>query len=56
SLDTDADLEARRSQWQPRPPAALQGAYARYIAQVSSASQGAVTAFPFSSPAHPYSK
>ncbi|MDT8408972.1 MAG: dihydroxy-acid dehydratase [Wenzhouxiangellaceae bacterium] len=54
-LDTDADLEARRSQWQPRSPAALQGAYARYIAQVSSASEGAVTAFPFSSPAHPHS-
>ena len=50
-LDTDADLDARRNQWQPRPPAATQGAYARYIAQVSSASTGAVTAFPFSSSA-----
>jgi len=49
-LDTDADLAARRSAWRPRPPAATQGAYARYIAQVSSASTGAVTAFPFASP------
>ena len=47
-LDTDADLDARRKRWRPRGPAATQGAYARYIAQVSSASTGAVTAFPFS--------
>ncbi len=47
TLDTDADLEARRSGWQAPPPAATQGVYARYIAQVSSASTGAVTGFPF---------
>ena len=49
-LDTDADIESRRAQWQPPEPAVTQGAYARYIAQVSSASTGAVTAFPFSTP------
>jgi dihydroxy-acid dehydratase len=47
TLDTDADLEARRPGWQAPPPAATQGVYARYIAQVSSASKGAVTGFPF---------
>jgi len=47
TLSTDADLAARRADWRRRPPAAIQGAYARYIAQVSSASTGAVTAFPF---------
>lgn len=47
TLDTDADLSARRAGWRARPPAAVQGVYARYIAQVSSASTGAVTAFPF---------
>jgi len=47
TLDTDADLAARRAGWQAPPPAATQGVYARYIAQVSSASTGAVTAFPF---------
>ena len=47
TLSTDADLASRRTTWQPRPPAATQGVYARYIAQVSSASTGATTAFPF---------
>ncbi|MDT8439342.1 MAG: dihydroxy-acid dehydratase [Wenzhouxiangellaceae bacterium] len=47
TLSTDADLDARRARWQPRPPAATQGVYARYIHQVSSASTGAVTGFPF---------
>ncbi len=47
TLSTDADLASRRSRWQPRPPAATQGVYARYIDQVSSASTGATTAFPF---------
>lgn len=47
TLSTDADLASRRAAWQPRPPAATQGVYARYIAQVSSASTGATTAFPF---------
>ncbi|MFP4209349.1 MAG: dihydroxy-acid dehydratase [Wenzhouxiangella sp.] len=47
TLNTDADLAARRAGWQAPPPAATQGVYARYIAQVSSASTGAVTGFPF---------
>lgn len=47
TLSTDADLEARRARWQPRAPVATRGVYARYIAQVSSASTGAVTGFPF---------
>ncbi len=47
TLDTDADLDARREGWKAPPPAATQGVYARYIAQVSSASKGAVTGFPF---------
>jgi dihydroxy-acid dehydratase len=47
TLDTDADLESRRAAWQAPAPAATQGVYARYIAQVSSASTGAVTGFPF---------
>ncbi|MEE4638927.1 MAG: dihydroxy-acid dehydratase [Wenzhouxiangella sp.] len=47
TLNTDADLDSRRAGWQAPPPAATQGVYARYIAQVSSASKGAVTGFPF---------
>ncbi len=47
TLDTDTDLDARREGWKAPPPAATQGVYARYIAQVSSASKGAVTGFPF---------
>ena len=47
TLDTDADLESRRAAWRAPAPAATQGVYARYIAQVSSASKGAVTGFPF---------
>jgi len=53
TLDTDADLAARRAGWQAPPPAATQGVYARYIAQVSSASTGAVTAFPFAPGTNP---
>ncbi len=47
TLNTDADLASRRAAWQAPKPAATQGVYARYIAQVSSASKGAVTGFPF---------
>ncbi|NBD95027.1 MAG: dihydroxy-acid dehydratase [Gammaproteobacteria bacterium] len=47
TLNADADLNARRAGWQPPAPAATQGVYARYIAQVSSASNGAVTGLPF---------
>ena len=45
-LETDADLESRRAEWRPRPPAYASGALAKYARLVSSASQGAVTAFP----------
>jgi len=46
-LDTAADLEPRRAGWQPPEPAAKSGAYAKYIRLVASASEGAVTGFPF---------
>jgi dihydroxy-acid dehydratase len=45
-LETDADLESRRAQWQPPEPAYVSGALAKYAYLVSSASQGAVTSFP----------
>jgi dihydroxy-acid dehydratase len=45
-LETDADLDSRRDSWQARPPAYASGALAKYAKLVSSASQGAVTAFP----------
>lgn len=45
-LETDADLESRRPDWQPRKNAYTSGALAKYAHLVSSASQGAVTAFP----------
>ncbi len=45
-LETDADLEARRGDWKPRKPAYTSGALAKYAYMVSSASKGAVTAFP----------
>ena len=45
-LETDADLDSRRSQWQPRKPAYSSGALAKYAYLVSSASEGAVTSFP----------
>ena len=45
-LETDADLDSRRSQWQPRKPAYTSGALAKYAYLVSSASEGAVTSFP----------
>ena len=46
-LDTAADLAARRAGWQAPAPAAESGAYAKYIRLVASASEGAVTGFPF---------
>ena len=46
SIDTDADLESRRDQWQARPRQYESGALAKYAYLVSSASQGAVTSFP----------
>jgi dihydroxy-acid dehydratase len=45
-LETDADLEARRAGYVPRKPAYTSGALAKYAYTVSSASEGAVTAFP----------
>ena len=45
-LDVDADLRLRRAAWSPPPPARRRGALAKYAALVSSASEGAVTAFP----------
>jgi dihydroxy-acid dehydratase len=45
-LETDADLESRRSEWRPRKPAYSSGALAKYAYLVSSASEGAVTSFP----------
>ncbi len=46
SIDTDADLDSRRSEWRPRKPAYTSGALAKYAYLVSSASEGAVTSFP----------
>lgn len=43
SIDTSADLEARYNDWEPPPPAARSGVMAKYIRNVSSASQGCVT-------------
>ena len=45
-LETDADLESRSGEWQPPRPAYTSGALAKYAYMVSSASEGAVTAFP----------
>jgi dihydroxy-acid dehydratase len=46
SVSTDADLESRRADWQPRPRQYTSGALAKYAYMVSSASKGAVTSFP----------
>ncbi|MGD2131329.1 MAG: dihydroxy-acid dehydratase [Maricaulaceae bacterium] len=48
-IDCDADLAERAKGWTPPPPSAFSGAYAKYAALVSSASEGAVTSFPFDS-------
>lgn len=39
----EAELERRRAEWKPRPPKYTRGVFAKYAAQVSSASTGAVT-------------
>ncbi len=39
----DAELERRRKAWTPPPPKYQRGVFAKYAAQVSSASKGAVT-------------
>jgi len=40
---SDEELARRRAAWQPRPPRYTRGIMAKYAAQVSSASRGAVT-------------
>jgi len=39
----EAELGRRRAEWKPRPPKYTRGVFAKYAAQVSSASRGAVT-------------
>jgi len=39
----EAELGRRRAEWKPRPPKYTRGVFAKYAAQVSSASTGAVT-------------
>ena len=46
-LSTDADLETRRGEYVPRPRQYESGVLAKFTSMVSSASQGAVTSFPF---------
>lgn len=47
-IDVDADLEARAAKgFTPPPPVFKSGALAKYAALVRSASEGAVTSFPF---------
>jgi len=45
TISTDADLDSRPVEWRPGPRE-TSGALAKYVALVSSASEGAVTAFP----------
>jgi len=45
-VDTDADLESRRAEWQAPARQYTSGALAKYAYLVSSASHGAVTSFP----------
>jgi dihydroxy-acid dehydratase len=42
-IDVAADLDARRPGWRPPPPRYTRGVMAKYVATVSSASEGAVT-------------
>lgn len=42
-IETDADLETRRRDWQPPPPKVVHGVLAKYARLVGSASKGAVT-------------
>lgn len=45
-IDVNADLQARRKNWQPYKPRYTKGVLAKYAKLVSSASQGATTSFP----------
>ncbi len=47
-LSTDADLESRRGETRTRPRQYTSGVMAKYASMVSCASDGAVTAFPYS--------
>lgn len=47
SIEVSADLEERRKTWTAPAPKTLQGAYAKYVRLVSSASEGATTSFPY---------
>ncbi len=42
-MDVQADLEARRAAWTPRPPTATRGVLAKYARAVGSAARGAIT-------------
>jgi dihydroxy-acid dehydratase len=43
TLETDADLEARRAEWQAPEPKDTRGVFAKYVRLVGSAAEGAVT-------------
>ncbi len=43
TINTDADLESRRTDWKARKPSVTRGALAKYARLVGSASKGAVT-------------
>jgi dihydroxy-acid dehydratase len=45
-LSTSADLESRRTSWQPPEPKVTRGALAKYACLVGSASEGAITQAP----------
>lgn len=47
TINIDADLKSRVSDWTPPKPKYTTGAYAKFAKLVGSASKGAVTSFPF---------
>lgn len=47
TINIDADLKSRVSDWKPLKPKYTTGAYAKFAKLVGSASKGAVTSFPF---------
>ena len=47
TINIDADLKSRVSDWNPPKPKYTTGAYAKFAKLVGSASKGAVTSFPF---------
>ncbi len=56
TIETDADLSARKTMWTPPEPRYTTGAFAKYAALVASASQGAVTSRPALTPSSPTPK